>query len=139
MQQLDQTTIPLRWLAMRGIAAILVAVAINTTILSFVERFALVPPFGALTYPPVTFLTILGTIAATSVYGAITRVWPYPDELFLKVAIIVLGASFLPTLGLLQADPEANVGAVLVLLVFHVTTAAVCIWMLTDRYSPLTP
>lgn len=133
----EDPPLPLRLLAIRGVATVLVAIAVNATIVSFATGTAVVEPFGALTYPPVTILTIIGTIAATTVYGAITRIWPRPDALFFKVAMIGLGISFVPTLGLLVLDPTATVSAVSVLLLLHVTTASVCLWLLTDQHSPI--
>lgn len=133
----ERPPIPLGLLARRGAVAIVLAVACNGLLLGAVTRFELVEPFGALTAPPVVFLTVLTTIAATAVYGAVTRLWPWPDRLFIRLAAVVLLASFLPDLGILRADPDATVGAVLVLMSMHVVVAVICIYLLTDRYSPI--
>ncbi len=137
MKAAEYEPISLSTIALRGIITIIVAGAVNATILTIALRIPAVAPFGALSYGPVLFLTVLGSVAATAVYGLITRIWPAPDDLFVKVAILALLASFLPTLGVLYADPEATASAVLVLLVFHVTTAIACIGLLTDHYSPI--
>lgn len=133
----DDGPIALTSVAIRGVVAIILGVAVNAVIVTVALEVPAVEPFGALSHGPVSFLTGWGTLAATAVYGLTTRVWPRPDELFIKIAVLALLVSFLPTLGVLYADPEATASAVAVLLLLHVTTAAICVGMLTDRYSPL--
>ena len=130
--------LPFSLLLKRGLLAICLAVLVNGVIYLLVTRGALVEPFGALTPPPVIFLTIFGTIAATTVYGAITRISPYPDRVFVALAGVALLLSFIPNVIVLVADPEATPGAVLVLMSMHVTVAFLCVYSVTDSYSPLT-
>lgn len=137
MSSRNDDTIGFRALAIRGLGAIVLALAVNVSVVAVALQLPFIDPFGALSFGPVGFLTVLGSIAATAVYGLCTRIWPRPDELFIKVAILALLASFLPTLGVLYADPEATASAVVVLLLLHVTTAVLCVGMLTDRYSPI--
>lgn len=124
-------------LLVRGLAAVGVAVAFNTALLSLVVGNGLVEPFGALTYPPVTMATLLGVVAATALYGAFTRITRDHDAVFFKVAVVALVLSFAPTIAVGVADPTANWGAVAVLMIFHVSTAGICLWILTDWYSPI--
>lgn len=133
----ERPPLPIRLLLLRGLAAILLSLGANWLVLWSVWGFEIVEPFGPLTTPPVLGLTALGAIAATAVYGAVTRIWPWPDRLFIRLAGIVLLASFFPDLALLRFDPEATAGAVVVLMWMHVMVAASCVWMLTDRYSPI--
>ena len=137
MAPTETEPIALSTIVIRGVTALLLGMGVNATIVWVALQLPPVEPFGPLSYGPVLFLTGLGTVAATAVYGLITRVWPTPDDLFVRIAILALLGSFLPTLGILYADPEATVSAVIVLLVMHVTTALICIGLLTDRYSPI--
>lgn len=128
--------IPLRTIAGRGILAVGLTLLVNVTILELVRASGIVEPFGALTVPPVAFLSVLGAIAATAVYGAVTRIYPRPDWIFLRVAAIALLISFIPDVLVLLYDETASLGAVLVLMVMHVTAAGICVIVLTDRYGP---
>lgn len=122
-----------RELAERGAAAVALSLAGNWLLLWIVLAADLVEPFDALTVPPVTLLTALGALGATLVYWALTRLSDRPDRAFTIVAAVVLVASFLPDLTLLQFDPNATVPAVIVLMLMHVV-AAVCVAFLTDRF-----
>ena len=128
--------ISLRIIALRGLFAIVSALIVNVALLVLVRDLSLVEPFGALTVPPVAFLSVLGATAATAVYGAITRISPHPDWVFIRVAAIALLISFVPDILVLQYDETATLGAVIVLMVMHVTAAIVCVILLTDRYGP---
>lgn len=119
----------------RGLVAVGASVIVNSLFLWAVRTSAIVEPFGALTFPPVIFLTILGATAATAVYGAMTRISPHPDWVYVRVAAVALLLSFLPDLGVLRFDPEATVGAVIVLMAMHVTVAVICVVVLTDEYG----
>lgn len=133
------TPVALRTLAARGVLAIGLSVLLTVSMLLTVDGFELVEPFGALTIPPVVFLTSLGVLAASAVYGALTRVLRHPDPAFTRLALVALLVSFLPSLIVLRFDEDATVGAVLVLMGMHVVVAIVCILVLTDRYSPIRP
>lgn len=129
--------LPYRLLIARGMVALVCALIGTLGLLWTVTTWAVVSPYGPLTYPPVTGVTIMVTIAATAVYGALTRLWPAPDRVFIRVAGIVLVVSWLPDISMLRHDPEATVGAVLVLMLMNVIVAGICVAVLTDRYSPI--
>lgn len=125
--------IPLVTIAKRGGIAIVLSVVVNLAILALVRTFGLVEPFGAMSVPPITFLTVLGGIAATAVYGAITRISTRPDWVFVRVAAVALVVSFVPDVVILRFDPEATPGAVLVLMFMHVVVAVICVATLTRQ------
>lgn len=125
--------IPLLTIAKRGGLAIVLSIFANLGIFALVRGFDLVEPFGALTVPPITFLTVLGGVAATAVYGAITRVSTRPDWVFVRVAAVALLLSFIPDIVILRFDPEATLGAVLVLMLMHIVVATICVATLTAR------
>ena len=135
---MNNPLLPFRLLLKRGFLAMVVGVILNMGLLLLVTQANLVMPFGALTAPPVLFLTIFSTVAATVVYGAITRISPYPDRVFIALAGVVLLLSFIPNVIMLVADPEATTGAVLTLMGMHVIVAGTCVYLLTDQFSILT-
>lgn len=129
------STPALRPIILRGGIATAIAVVANLSLLAVVLVTEAVTPFGALTVPPVAFLTLLAGIAATAVYGAITRLWPHPDRLFARLAAVVLVLSFVPDLIVLRYDETATAGAVLVLMMMHVVTALILLRGLTGDFS----
>ena len=126
-----------RELAKRGALAVGASVLANWLLLGAVLTGTIVEPFDALSFPPVTLLTVLGTVGAIFVYGGLTRVVADPDRAFLIVAVAVLVLSFIPDIALLEVDPGATVPGVVVLMLMHVVVAVICVATLTDRYSPL--
>ncbi|MDZ7731484.1 MAG: hypothetical protein U5K37_12085 [Natrialbaceae archaeon] len=54
-------------IAIRGFSAIVLAVLANVVLLTIVLEADLVIPFDPLRYPPVVFLTTMGTLGATVV------------------------------------------------------------------------
>ncbi len=131
------TTIPLRRLVLRGLLAVVLSLIGTVGLVWAVTDLGLVEAYGPLTVPPVVGLTILVCLAATAVYGAFTRIWPRPDALFFRVAGIVLVVSWFPDLALLRHDPDATVGAVVVLMAMNAIVAGMCMVALTDRFSPV--
>lgn len=128
--------IPLRTIVGRGIVAVVLSLVVNWTLLFGALAVDLVEPFGALSASPVTFLTVLGVGAATAVYGAVTRLSPSPDWVFVRLAIVALLISFIPDIVVLLYDAEATFGAVVVLMLMHVAVALICVGVLTQRYRP---
>lgn len=131
------TAIPTATLTVRGIVAVVIALVANGLLLGAVLATDLVEPFEPLSIGSVALFTVLGAIAATLVFGFLTRRSEQPDRTFIVLAGIVLVLSFGPDAWLLQSDPEATVPGVLVLMVMHVVVAASSVWALTDRYSPI--
>ncbi|WP_254864629.1 DUF6069 family protein [Halovivax gelatinilyticus] len=130
-------SIPTATLAVRGVVALILSILGNGALLGIVLATDVVSRFDALSPIPVFFLTIVGVIGATVVFGALTRRSDRPDRTFTLVAAVVLLASFAPDLYILSEDPDATAGAVAVLMVMHVVVAAACVFALTDRYSPI--
>ena len=126
-----------RELAKRGALAVGASLLANWLLLGAVLAGNVVEPFDPLSFPPVTFLTAVGAVGATLVYGGLTRLVSNPDRVFLLVAAVVLVLSFVPDVALLEVDPGATVPGVVVLMAMHVTVAVICVASLTDRYSPL--
>lgn len=133
----DTGPLPLRTLAVRGAVAMVATATANYLLLLVVLQSGVVDPFGALRPPPVVALSVLGALAATTVYGAITRAVTDPDWLFARVAAVALLLSFLPDLAVLRWDPTATLGAVFVLMGMHVVAAVICVVFLTDWWSPI--
>ncbi|KTG20244.1 DUF6069 family protein [Haloferax profundi] len=119
-------------LARRGLTAVALSLVANALVLTLVLASGAVQPFTPLSYPPVMFLSAVGAIGATLVYGLLSSRVENPDRTFLQVAIVVLVLSFVPDIGLLFGDPQATVAGVLVLMVMHVVVAAVCVGVLTE-------
>ena len=130
-------SIPTATLAVRGGVAAVLSLVVNGVLLGIVLTVDLVATFDALSIPPVAGLTVLGVVGASVVYGFLTGRVDDPDRTFIIVAAVVLVLSFVPTGSLLAFDDDAVVGGVVVLMIMHVVVAAVCVWALTDRYSPI--
>lgn len=120
-----------RDLLRRGAVAIVGSILLNWLILTAVVT-TIVGPYEHLQFVPVTFWTTVGAIGAVITYGLIDRFSDSPDRTFIIVAAVVLVLSFVPDIGLLVSDPEATVGAVTVLMIMHVTVAAISVATLTD-------
>jgi hypothetical protein len=118
-------------LARRGLLAVALSIVANALVLTLVLASGVVTPFAPLSYPPVLFLSTVGAIGATLVYGYLTMRSATPDQTFLRVTVAVLLLSFLPDIGLLFGDPQATIPGVVVLMVMHVVVASVCVGTLT--------
>ena len=132
MSTVTSTTRPTRSvLARRGFVAVALSLVANALVLTLVLASGVVQPFTPLSYPPVLFLSGVGAVGATLVYGLLSTRVENPDRTFLRVAVAVLVLSFLPDIGLLFVDPQATIPGVVVLLVMHVVVAGVCVGTLT--------
>lgn len=121
-----------RSLPIRAAIATGLSVAVNVVIVAVAGAFAVAPGFQALTVPPVAFLSAVGAIGAVLVYLLLRRVSSSPDRTFRRVAVAVLVLSVLPDIGLLLADETATPIGVGLLMVMHVTVAAICIGLLPE-------
>jgi hypothetical protein len=119
-----------RPLAVRGVVALVVAVAANVALVLLANAAGIDPEFRALTVPPVAFLTVVGVVGATLVYGLLARRVADPDRTFHRVAVAVLAVSLVPDLALPFVDPAASVAGAAVLILMHVVAAAVCVGVL---------
>ncbi len=85
---------------------------------------------------PTILFTTLGALGAVAVYAVMRRRSDQPEALFRLVAGVLLLGSFLPDVWLLsegaaETFPGATPAGVGVLMVMHVTVAAVVVWCLT--------
>lgn len=121
-------------IAARGVVAAVAAAAANAVVLTAVTATDAVRVFDPLTYPPVVAFSALGAVGAAVVYAVLVRRVADPDRTFLRVAAVVLVASFVPDVALLFVDPAATVPAVVVLMAMHVVVAWVSVATLTGRW-----
>jgi hypothetical protein len=132
---MQQPALPLspalqRSLPARGALAVGVAVLANVAVVVAADAVGLAPGFDPLSPPSVVFLSAVGAVGATVVYAGLRRYVDRPDRTFVRVAAVVLLASFLPDIGLLSADPAATVPGVVLLMFMHVVVAAVSVGLL---------
>ncbi|MFD1565228.1 DUF6069 family protein [Haloarchaeobius amylolyticus] len=118
-------------LARSGALALAVSLVINWLIVFVANTGGIAPQLEALNYGPVTFFTTLGVIGATVTYGVLTRLSSSPDRLFLTVAAIVLVLSLVPDFTVIPNQPGGSLFAGAILGLMHVTTAVVCVGVLT--------
>ena len=116
-----------------GVVALAVSLGINLLIVFVANAGGIAPQLEALNYGPVTFFTTLGVIGATVTYGLLARFSASPDRLFLIVAAIVLVLSLVPDFTVIPSQPGGSLFAGAILGLMHVTTAVVCVGVLTDR------
>lgn len=133
LESADRRTGPLDSVWVRGAVAAGSAVAVNVALVLLAGLTDLAPGFRALTVPPVAFLSAVGAIGAVGAYLLIRRRSGHPARTFRRVAIGVLLLSFLPNLVLLVVDEAATALGVALLVVMHVTVAAICIGLIPVR------
>lgn len=83
-------------------------------------------------YPAIVVWTLLGTVGATVVYGALTRRSATPDRTFVRVAAVVLVLSFVPDVGLALTADSVTTSEAIGLMVLHVPPAVVAVLALPD-------
>jgi hypothetical protein len=115
----------------RGIAALALSLVINWLVTFGAISAAVAPELSALQYGSVTFLTTVGVVGATLVYGLLARVSSNPDRLFTIIAVVVLVLSLIPDAVVIPNQPGGSLAAGAVLGAMHVTTAVVCVVVLT--------
>ena len=116
-----------------GVVALAVSLVINWLIVFVANAGGIAPVLEALNYGPVTFFTTLGVVGATVTYGLLARLSSSPDRLFLVVAAVVLVLSLVPDFTVIPNQPGGSLLAGAILGLMHVTTAVVCVGVLTDR------
>ncbi len=122
-------------LALRGGGAALLGIVVNVVLVTVAQAVDIAPDFDPLSYPSVVFLSAVGAIGATVVYGLIARRRDDPDTLFVRIAAVVLVLSFLPDIGLLFNDETATVGGVIMLMIMHVVVAGACLRLIPREFS----
>ena len=124
-----------RTLAVRGGLAVALSLFLNYLLLTIILQLELVATYDHLAYPPVTLWTTIGVVGATVAYGVVTRRSNKPERTFVRLVVVVLLLSFIPDVALLVFDNDATVGAVTALAILHIPPAAVCIGVLTGRFT----
>ena len=122
-------------LARRGAVALVLAAVVNVGLVYAAEFAMIAPLLEPLSVGPVLVVTTLGVVGATVVYGLLSRSRDSPDRLFVGIATVVLLLSLLPDVFYAPTLPDATTAGVVVLSVMHVTTAVVCVTVLTDVVS----
>jgi len=126
-----------RGLATRTALAAALSAGVNAAIVLLADALGVAPEFRALTLPPVVFLSVVGAAGAAGAYAVLRRVIDRPDRRFLQLAAAVLLLSFVPDLALPFVDETATPAGVVVLMVMHVTVAAICVRLIPeDGWSP---
>ncbi len=118
-------------IGVRAVVAAVIAVVLNAALVAIARLLGIAPGFEPIAYPPVVFLTVLTTIAATAVFGLVVKLTAHPERTFWRLAVAVLVVSLVPDLLLLQADPAATIPGVLVLMLMHVVAAVTIVIVLT--------
>lgn len=120
-----------------GLLIIVASIAGNLLVRAIALPFITVPPefLPLSTALPTIFFSTLGAIAAVVVYAIVGRFTRQPGRIYLYIAVIALLLSFIPNI-LLLVDPESaafpggNLGNVAVLIVQHVVSAVIAVWLL---------
>lgn len=128
----SQNSIAVRTLAARGAGTFLIGAAVNLALGWIALTLDLVASTEFFRYPPIVVWTLLGTVGATVVYGALTRRSATPDRTFVRVAVAALVLSFLPDVGLLLAVEGVTASEAVALMALHVPPAIVAMVALPD-------
>ncbi|WP_435358482.1 DUF6069 family protein [Haloarchaeobius sp. DFWS5] len=111
----------------RAALALLASLVGNAVLLAIAQSLSVAPDFDPLAYPPVLFLTTVGTLGAAVVYWLLTRFVERPEVTFTRVVVAVLVLSFVPDFALLVYDPTATILGVVVLMLMHAVVAVACV------------
>ena len=115
----------------RGTVAFVLGLLLNFAIVQSVFTFDLTGSTEHIEFWSTAMLTTVGVVAATAVYGVIAWRSARPNWLFVRVAIVAFGLSFLPNIGLLLDPNGPATDEVLVLMSMHVPPAVTCVASLT--------
>ncbi len=116
-----------------GPLIIVVAVLANLLVRAIsLALFEVAPEFEPFQIPRMAFLTAVGVGLAVVVFAVVARRAQRPLRTFRIIAIIALLLSFIPDIGLLVTDfvPGTTAPAVATLMVMHVVSAAIAVFML---------
>ena len=120
------------WLA--GGAAFVISMIANVIVRTATMAFFPISPlFLALeSWQPIAVLTLVGVFGATVVFAILARLTPHVIIIYRWLAGILLLISFIPNVLMLIVDaPGATLPAVISLMVMHVLTAAITVFLLT--------
>ncbi|QCS41095.1 DUF6069 family protein [Natrinema versiforme] len=124
-------TASLRDLTLSGAAALISSVLVNCLLVFGTNTGGIAPELEALNYGPVTLFTALGVVGATVTYGILTRTVSNPNRTFVLVAAVVLLVSLVPDFTVIPVEPGGSLVAGAILGAMHVTTAIICVGVLT--------
>ncbi|OAQ53139.1 hypothetical protein HTG_09920 [Natrinema mahii] len=116
-----------------GVIALVASLVINWLIVFVANAGGIAPELEALNYEPVSFFTTIGVVGATVTYGMLARTVTNRDRVFTIVATIVLVLSVVPDFVVIPDQPGGSLVAGSILGLMHVTTAVICVVVLTDR------
>ncbi|MFO7925582.1 MAG: DUF6069 family protein [Halobacteriota archaeon] len=122
-------------LVRRGVVALALSLVVNWLVTFGAISAAVAPELNALQYGPVTFFTTAGVVGATITYGLLAWGSSNPDRLFAIVAAVVLVVSLIPDFTVIPNQPGGSLVGGGILGVMHVTTAVICVVVLTDIRS----
>ncbi len=128
----DRIVISRVWLA--GGAAFVLSLIANAIVRIVVKAvFPISHLFVALQeWQGIIFLTFVGVLGATIVFAILARLTKHAIKVFRGLALIILLLSFIPNVLMLTTNgPGATVPAVGSLMVMHIVTAAITVWLLT--------
>ena len=128
----DRIAISRVWVA--GGAAFLLSLIANALVRILVKAvFPISHLFAALQeWQGIIFLTFVGVLGATVVFAILARLTKHAIRVFRGLALILLLLSFIPNILMLTTNgPGATIPAVGSLMVMHVITAGITVWLLT--------
>lgn len=126
-------------IARRGALAVALSAAGNALLLTAILASNAVPPFMALAYGPVIFVSLLGALGATVVYALLARRVTNPDRTFVRIAAVALLLSVAPNVALFLSDPAVTLGVLLSLASMHVVAAVASVGALTRGRATVAP
>lgn len=116
-----------RTLAIQGAGALAIALIANLSLGWIALSQNLVMSTEFFHYPGIAVWTLLGMGGATVVYGMLTRRSATPDRTFVRIAIIVLGLSFIPDIALVVFTDSVTTSEAIGLMILHIPPAVVAV------------
>ena len=140
-QATGRERIPLGNVLRVGGLAIVASVVANLVLLGIVNLLAPQPDFLPLTVPTIAIFTVIGSLAAVLTFAVLSRFVGDPSRLYVIIGIVAFVVSCIPNvLSAQNPDPVALPGATatgfLLLILFHIPPAVICIWLLAYRTRP---
>lgn len=130
--------IPIGTILRVGGLAIIASVVANLVLLVLVNLVAPQPGFVPLTVFPIALFTTIGSVAAVVVFAVLSRLVSAPGRLYVIIGIAAFVVSCIPNV-LAASDPAtsplpgATATGFLLLILFHIPPAVLCIWLLATR------
>jgi len=130
--------VPLGKVLRVGGLAIVASVVANLVLLGIVNLLVPQPGFIPLTVPPIAIFTTVGSLAAVLAFAILSRFVSDASRPYVIIGIVAFVVSCIPNvLAAQNVDPVAIPGATatgfLLLILFHIPPAVICIWLLATR------